>query len=105
MTQSEKGAQEIHEAVLPILRRCLTLNKELNNPVAGIVGYCEFLLDTSESLSAGHRLSIEEIRDFAIKIQTTLEELATEKAALAKKIDISALENRAASSSGTKAAD
>ncbi|UCG63051.1 MAG: hypothetical protein JSV52_07155 [Candidatus Zixiibacteriota bacterium] len=93
MTHNQKGAQGINQAVLPILRRCLALSKELNNPVAGIVGYCEFLLDTSESLTAGQRLSIEEIRDFAVKIQTTLEELAAEKAALAKKIDITALES------------
>ncbi len=105
MTKDEKGAQGINKAVLPLLRRCLGLNKELNNPVAGIVGYCEFLLDGSDSLSTGQKLSIEEIRDFAIRIQGTLEELAAEKTILASKIDLRALEGTMTQSGESKATD
>ena len=105
MSKNEKGAYRVGVAVLPLLRRCLGLNHELNKPVAGIVGYCQFLLDDKESLKPQQILSIEEIRDCAIEIQKTLEEVSAEKASLAKKMDLKALEEDIAKAADPKATD
>lgn len=105
MTKDEKGAYRVGVAVLPLLRRCLGLNHELNKPVAGIVGYCQFLLDDKDTLKPEQVLSVEEIRDCAIKIQKILEELSAEKAELAKKMDLKALEQKVAQALDPKAAD
>ena len=105
MTQEEKGAYRVGVAVLPLLRRCLGLNHELNKPVAGIVGHCQFLLDDKDKLKPEQTLTVEEIRDCAIQIQTILEELSAEKANLSEKMDLKAIEQDMVGESDTKATD
>lgn len=105
MTEDKKGAYRVGSAVFPLLKRCLDLNHEFNKHVAGIVGYCQFLLDDRERLQPDQRLSIEEIRDCAIKIQATLDELSAEKATLAKEMDLRTLDEKTTGSAGPKATD
>ncbi|MFQ5453736.1 MAG: histidine kinase dimerization/phospho-acceptor domain-containing protein, partial [Candidatus Zixiibacteriota bacterium] len=40
---------EVYQAIKPYIAHCLTMNHEINNPLAGIIGYSEFLLEESES--------------------------------------------------------
>ena len=105
MSEDEKGAYRVGVALLPLLRRCLSLNRELNKPVAGIVGYCQFLLDDKNRLQPEQRLSVDEIRDCAIKIQTILEEIAAEKANLAKEVDLGTFEEAATKTTEFKVTD
>lgn len=96
MTCDEKGAYRVDGTLLPFLRLCFGLNHEINNSLAGIVGYCEFLLDERENLTADQRTSVEQIRSCALKIQQTVEILAAEKSVLAEKMDIESLSQDAA---------
>jgi hypothetical protein len=45
--ESAENSQEdlaLFRALKPYIGHCLTLNHDLNNPLAGILGYAEFLL-------------------------------------------------------------
>ena len=39
------------ELLKPFIAHCLALNHDLNNPLAGIVGYCEFLTDEGKDMT------------------------------------------------------
>lgn len=50
ITEEERKELELFQQLKPYLHYCLTLNHDLNNPLAGIIGYSEFLLDESNAL-------------------------------------------------------
>ena len=84
-------AEEILNLLKPYISRCMKLNHDLNNPLAGIIGYTEFLLDEEESLSENQREYIEQIMTCAERIENKITELCNEKIELSQKINLKQL--------------
>jgi nitrogen-specific signal transduction histidine kinase len=76
------------EELKPFIARCLTLNHDINNPLAGIVGYCEFLIEEQDNMTPEQRDYVVQILKCTERIQAIVERLGNEKIALGKKIDI-----------------
>lgn len=87
---SEKQQEDLDllEALKPYLGQCLALNHDLNNPLAGIIGYVEFLMEESDQLSEEHREFVGQINKCAERIHQVLDSLCEEKIALSRKVDI-----------------
>lgn len=85
---SDLNDKTLIESLKPLIGRCLVLNHELNNYMAGIIGYCELLLDEEEQLSEDQKQMIHGIKKCANKIGKDIEEMAKEKALLADMIDL-----------------
>jgi len=75
----------------PYLAHCLTINHEINNPLAGVLGYAEFLLWDKKGLTNNQIEGLEEILRCAERIKKLVENLCEEKIALTEKIDLGAL--------------
>lgn len=88
LTERERKDLELFEALKPYLGQCLTLNHDLNNPLAGIMGYVEFLVEESDQLSDEHREFVAQINQCAERIRKVLDSLCEEKIALSIKMDI-----------------
>jgi len=78
----------LFEALKPYIGHCLSMNHEINNSLAGIIGYSEFLLMDSSSLTPQQKRQIEMISKCAEKIRVLVQSLCDEKIALAEKIDL-----------------
>lgn len=81
----------VYRALRPYIAHCLSLNHEINNPLAGIVGYTEFLIEECQGLSPEHQNFLRQIMVSAERIQRIVEELCAEKIALHEKIDLASL--------------
>lgn len=79
---------ELFEALKPYIGHCLRMNHDLNNSLAGIIGYCEFLLMESAALPPNQKRQVETIAKCAAKIQQLVQNLCEEKIALVEKIDL-----------------
>ncbi len=82
---------EMFEILKPFIARCLTLNHDINNPLAGIVGYCEFLIEEQAQMTPDHREFVIQILRCVERIQVIIEKLSNDKIALSKQIDIPGL--------------
>lgn len=82
---------QLLEFLRPYLAHCLTLNHDLNNPLAGILGYAEFIVDEKDNLSEDQIYFIEQIQKCAERIRNHVEQLANEKASLGNKVDLKSL--------------
>lgn len=89
-SKEEQEELDIFRQIRPYIARCLTLNHEINNPLAGIVGYCEFLLGESDQLSESQRDYLNQIMICAERIRSTVSSLCEEKMALDTKVDVAA---------------
>jgi signal transduction histidine kinase len=88
LTEKQQEDLDLFEALKPYLGHCLTLNHDLNNPLAGIMGYIEFLMEESNELSAEHQEFVDQINRCAERMRQVLDSLCEEKIALSKKVDI-----------------
>lgn len=79
---------DIHEDLKPFVLKCLTLNHELNNPLAGIIGYCEFLIEEAGNLTDDQIQYLQRIETCAERIQDSLKKLSEEKMKLDEKINL-----------------
>ncbi len=77
----------------PYLAECLSLNHEINNPLAGIIGYAEYMLDDDQPLTEDQRHYVGQIMKCAERIRALVATLSQQKAALAEKIDLEAALN------------
>ncbi len=75
----------------PYIGHCLALNHDINNPLAGIIGYSEFMLSEADQLTESQRESVEQILHCAERIRQEVEDLGDEKIALAEKVDLKML--------------
>jgi len=75
----------------PYIARCLQLNHELNNPLAGIIGYCDFLLETNQNVPDEIVSYIKQILKCAERMEKTLQDLSQIKIKLNEKINLSTL--------------
>jgi len=72
----------------PLLSLCLTLNHDINNPLAGVLGYAEFLLTDAEKLSESQASSLKHIQECGERIQVLIEKLSIRKVELSKRVDL-----------------
>ena len=84
----------VFQLLKPFLADCLTLNHEISNPLAGILGYAEFLEAEAEAMSEEHRRYVDNIMKCAERIKTRLEFLSDLKIRLSESVDIEALIER-----------
>lgn len=74
-------------ALKPYIFRCLSLNHDINNPLAGIIGYCEFLLEDSEKFTKDQVSYLKQIATCANRIKNEIESLCMEKIKLSEDFD------------------
>ena len=78
----------LFRAIKPYLGHCLNLNHDLNNPLAGVIGYAEFLLLDEDELTEDQKNSIQQILSCGERMKALLESLCIEKISLSEKIDL-----------------
>ena len=80
----------LFQALKPYLGHCLTLNHDLNNPLAGILGYAEFL-QSDDNLTADQKNSLNQIITCAERMKKMIETLCEHKIELSERIDLGAI--------------
>lgn len=86
----EEGLQDdlaLFRAMKPYIGHCLTLNHDLNNPLAGILGYAEFL-QNDQNLNEEQKHNLHQIVACAERMKNLIENLCIHKMELAEKIDL-----------------
>ncbi len=78
----------VYRALKPYIGHCLTFNHDINNPLAGIIGYGEFLLGDTDQLSKTQKGYLTQVLQCAMKIKELVDNLCEEKIALAEGIDL-----------------
>ena len=91
LTEKQQEDLDLFEALKPYLGQCLTLNHDLNNPLSGIMGFTEFLLEESDQLSEEHREFVVQINQCAERMHQVLNCLCEKKIALSAKVDIASV--------------
>ena len=81
-------AEEILALLKPFISRCLAINHDLNNSLAGIIGYTEFLLAEDEPLSENQREYIRQIMVCAERLEKEITALCNDKIELSGKINL-----------------
>ena len=67
----------------PLIGYCLSLNHDINNPLAGILGYADFIQSDSEALSSAQREDLQQIIECAERIKALVGKVGIIKASLA----------------------
>ena len=80
---------EIYLKLKPFIAHCLTMNHDINNPLAGIIGYTDFMLDAPDSLTKEQVKYLSQIAKCAERIRKLVNELSDEKIALSEQLDMS----------------
>jgi signal transduction histidine kinase len=75
-------------ALKPYIGHCLTLNHDINNPLAGIIGYGEVLMEESGQLDEKQKGYLRQVLECAERIKKLVEDLCEEKIALAEGVDL-----------------
>lgn len=91
MTEEQRRELELFRQVRPYLKKCLDLNHDIGNPLAGILGYCELMQSESGELSEDARRSLEIIHECTERISRALDVLGEEKVILAAGADLGRL--------------
>ncbi len=91
--ESEELEKElsIYRALKPYIGKCLTLNHDLNNPLAGIIGYGEFLMEEATELTDEQRGFLKQILTCAARMEKIVTDLSDHKIQLSEKIDLSSV--------------
>ena len=79
-TETAESQLEIARRLKPFIRNCIDLHHDLNNPLAGILGYAEFILSDTDKLSENIVKDLQQIVNCAEKIRAILEGVAKSKA-------------------------
>lgn len=77
----------VYRKLKPLIAHCLTLNHELNNPLAGIIGYAEFMM-VADELTDEQRQHLDQIMTSAERIRKSIEKLSEVKIELSKDVDM-----------------
>lgn len=85
---SPEGIAELKNLIAATLR----LNHDLNNPLAGIMGFLELALGHKDNMEPKVLELLELVRMSAVKLNQRLLEFNEEKSRMQNKVDISALE-------------
>lgn len=84
--------RELLALLKPFVAYTLRLNHDLNNPLAGILGYGELLVAESDQLSPGQQECLEKMMEAAERMKDILESFCEEKRKLAEQIDVISLQ-------------
>jgi nitrogen-specific signal transduction histidine kinase len=84
---SQADDYAIWQVLKPYIGHCLTMNHDINNPLAGVLGYCEFML-MDDDLTPTQRKHLEQISESADRIKKIVESLCDDKIAMSEKIDL-----------------
>ncbi|MEW5993922.1 MAG: histidine kinase dimerization/phospho-acceptor domain-containing protein [Candidatus Zixiibacteriota bacterium] len=79
------------QVLKPYIGHCLTLNHDINNPLSGIIGYCEVLLADADTLSEEQRGYLDQIMQCAERIKTMVEKLCDHKISISQKVDLNSV--------------
>lgn len=79
---------EFFEKLKPFLVSCLKLNHDLNNPLAGVIGYAEFVLSEPGQMDPDQIDMLNKVLICADKLKIQLEEFSREKNMLGNPNDI-----------------
>ena len=82
---------EIYLKLKPFIAHCLTMNHEINNPLAGIIGYTDFMLDAADDLTPDQQKYLKQIAVCAERIRKLVTDLSDEKIGLSEKVDLSSV--------------
>ena len=83
--------EEWTHALRSFVRSCVNIHHDLNNPLAGVLGYAEFLLSEPESLTDTARKDLKQISECAERMRSIINEVATAKCELIEKVGPEAL--------------
>ena len=89
--ETDKDLKEelaVYLALKPYIGHCLTFNHDINNPLAGIIGYGELLMEESGQLDETQKGYLRQVLQCAERIKKLVEDLCEEKIALAEGIDL-----------------
>ncbi|MBD3258353.1 hypothetical protein GF377_07955 [candidate division GN15 bacterium] len=78
----------VYRRLKPFIGHCLTLNHDLNNPLAGILGYAEFILTDGRELDDELKSNIDQIVECAERIRERLDSLCDHKLSLVTKLNL-----------------
>ena len=78
----------VYRLLRPYIGRCLGLNHEVNNALAGVIGYAEFLSDGLGELSEEQRNCVSRILTSAERIEGIIDDLCRLKMRLSEEIDM-----------------
>ena len=89
-TDSEKPQDDLSlfRVLKPYIGHCLTLNHELNNHLAGIIGYAEFLQLDNENLTEDQKKFVNHILSCAMRMHELIQNLCEDKISLSDKINL-----------------
>ena len=90
-TETDKDLKEeraVLRALKPYIGHCLTLNHDINNPLAGVIGYGELLMEESGQLDETQKGYLRQVLQCGERIKKLVEDLCVEKIALAEGIDL-----------------
>lgn len=79
---------EVYRVLKPYVAQCLTLNHDLNNQLAGIIGNAEIILQEPDGLSEEQLECLNQIVTCAQRINQRVHTLSVDKIALGEKIDL-----------------
>ena len=80
-----------YRLIRPLIGLCLNLNHDLNNPLAGVLGYAEFMKMDSHQLTNDQNAHLDQILKCAERMKNMIDDLCEAKMKLAKEIDIEKL--------------
>ncbi len=78
----------IYRKLKPIIGQCLTLNHDINNPLAGILGFAEFMQEGAAEMSDDQREHLRRIVQCAEMIRKLVNIISDKKAELAEELDM-----------------
>ena len=81
----------VYRKLKPLIAHCLTLNHEINNPLAGILGYAEFMYEEGVNLTVDQKRQLKQILKSAERIQKIIQVLSEQKIELSKDLDMGRL--------------
>jgi signal transduction histidine kinase len=82
---------QVYETLKPYIAHCLSLNHDINNPLAGVIGYAEYMLEDDTPLTKDQRHYVQQILKCAERIKEHVDSLSDEKIALSEKVDMSSV--------------
>jgi len=92
MTDEEQRDLVAFRALRPFLGQCLSLNHDINNPLAGILGYAEFILTDDKPLDDDTKSNLQQIIMCANRIKDQIDSLSRLKSQIAEEVDLESLD-------------
>ena len=83
---------ELFCQVKPLIGECLRLNHDLNNPLAGVIGYTELMLSNDRDLTDNQKELLGKILSSAEKMKYLIEDLCNKKIGMGRTIDLQEIE-------------